>query len=154
MDTKYVSYTAEALRVSCLHYIVYKLETKAMGTFADSPVPPTLVCIRVCRTTRVLEVLRTWLVRYSSWDAPRSVSSQVLSEPSCISLPGYALAISRYFDWVTYSPPAPWIVPHYRHQKYMSSDRSHEAGYDSYITGSIMIRMLAYIGMKTLVYHC
>ncbi|KAF9570497.1 hypothetical protein EC968_001771 [Mortierella alpina] len=39
----------------------------------------------------------------------------------------------------------PSIVPHYRHQKYMSSDRSHEAGYDSYITGSIMIRMLAYI---------
>ncbi|CAO3570358.1 unnamed protein product [Mortierella alpina] len=39
----------------------------------------------------------------------------------------------------------PSIVPHYRHQKYMSNDRSHEAGYDSYITGSIMIRMLAYI---------
>ncbi|KAG0196960.1 hypothetical protein BGX28_009526 [Mortierella sp. GBA30] len=44
----------------------------------------------------------------------------------------------------------PSIVPHYRHQKYMSSDLAHEAGYDSYITGSIMIRMLAFIARNEL----
>ncbi|KAF8933437.1 hypothetical protein BGZ47_010872 [Haplosporangium gracile] len=39
----------------------------------------------------------------------------------------------------------PRIIPHYRHQRYLSRDLSHEAGYDAYITGSIMIRMLALI---------
>ncbi|KAF9124645.1 hypothetical protein BGX30_000851 [Mortierella sp. GBA39] len=39
----------------------------------------------------------------------------------------------------------PRITPHYRHQRYLSRDLSHEAGYDAYITGSIMIRMLALI---------
>ncbi|KAI7820774.1 ribonuclease H-like domain-containing protein [Gamsiella multidivaricata] len=39
----------------------------------------------------------------------------------------------------------PKITPHYRHQRYMSRDLAHEAGYDAYITGSILIRMLAYI---------
>ncbi|KAK3833346.1 MAG: ribonuclease H-like domain-containing protein [Linnemannia elongata] len=39
----------------------------------------------------------------------------------------------------------PRIIPHYRHQRYLSRDLAHEAGYDAYITGSIMIRMLALI---------
>ncbi|KAF9921561.1 hypothetical protein FBU30_008378 [Linnemannia zychae] len=39
----------------------------------------------------------------------------------------------------------PRITPHYRHQRYLSRDYAHEAGYDAYITGSVMIRMLALI---------
>ncbi|KAF9109326.1 hypothetical protein BGX27_007748 [Mortierella sp. AM989] len=39
----------------------------------------------------------------------------------------------------------PKVVPHFRHQRYMSNDKSHEAGYDSYITGMILVRMLAHI---------
>ncbi|KAF9084676.1 hypothetical protein BGX23_010328 [Mortierella sp. AD031] len=42
----------------------------------------------------------------------------------------------------------PRIMPHYRHQRYLSRDLAHEAGYDAYITGSIMIRMLALIAKK------
>ncbi|KAI8363294.1 ribonuclease H-like domain-containing protein [Mortierella sp. GBAus27b] len=43
----------------------------------------------------------------------------------------------------------PKIVTSHRHQRYYTGgDRSHEAGYDAYITGSIMIKMLAYIEMK------
>ncbi|KAG0368760.1 hypothetical protein BGX24_002705 [Mortierella sp. AD032] len=45
----------------------------------------------------------------------------------------------------------PRIIPHYRHQRYLSRDLSHEAGYDSYITGSIMIRMLALIAKNEVV---
>ncbi|KAF9397438.1 hypothetical protein BGX21_008867, partial [Mortierella sp. AD011] len=40
----------------------------------------------------------------------------------------------------------PRAVPNARHTRYhLSRDRSHEAGYDSYITGFILIRMLAHI---------
>ncbi|KAG0002601.1 hypothetical protein BGZ79_002704 [Entomortierella chlamydospora] len=39
----------------------------------------------------------------------------------------------------------PRVVPNARHTRYLSRDRSHEAGYDSYITGFILIRMLAHI---------
>ncbi|KAF9347157.1 hypothetical protein BGX26_001341 [Mortierella sp. AD094] len=39
----------------------------------------------------------------------------------------------------------PKVVPHFRHTRYLSRDRSHEAGYDSYVTGMILIRMLAHI---------
>ncbi|KAF9363545.1 hypothetical protein BGX34_003836 [Mortierella sp. NVP85] len=42
----------------------------------------------------------------------------------------------------------PKIIPHHRHQRYFTSDLSHEAGYDAYITGSIMVRMMAYIVKK------
>ncbi|KAF9087976.1 hypothetical protein BGX29_000536 [Mortierella sp. GBA35] len=35
-----------------------------------------------------------------------------------------------------------------KHQRYLSRDLAHEAGYDAYITGSIMIRMLALIAKK------
>ncbi|KAF9178538.1 hypothetical protein BGZ51_007610 [Haplosporangium sp. Z 767] len=39
----------------------------------------------------------------------------------------------------------PRVIPDIKHQRYFSRDLSHEAGYDAYITGSIMIRMLAFI---------
>ncbi|KAI1317371.1 hypothetical protein EDD11_008551 [Mortierella claussenii] len=39
----------------------------------------------------------------------------------------------------------PRVMPHYKHQRYLSSDLSHEAGYDAYITGTILIRMMALI---------
>ncbi|KAG0295944.1 hypothetical protein BGZ98_001170 [Dissophora globulifera] len=39
----------------------------------------------------------------------------------------------------------PKIIPHFRHNRYLSRDLSHEAGYDAYVTGGILIRMLAYI---------
>ncbi|KAF9946844.1 hypothetical protein BGZ72_011095 [Mortierella alpina] len=87
MDTKYVSYTAEALR----------------GMSYDSSLGG-------------LENLVG--------------SVQFIGCPSIGKQPGVAGAI---------------LLNIIAHQKYMSSDRSHEAGYDSYITGSIMIRMLAYI---------
>ncbi|KAG0274140.1 hypothetical protein BGZ95_010065 [Linnemannia exigua] len=45
----------------------------------------------------------------------------------------------------------PRIIPHYRHQRYLSRDLSHEAGYDAYITGSIMIRMLALIAKNEVI---
>ncbi|KAF9896990.1 hypothetical protein BX616_006374 [Lobosporangium transversale] len=44
----------------------------------------------------------------------------------------------------------PRVTPHYRHQRYLSNDRSHEAGYDAYVTGTILIRMLALIAKHEL----
>ncbi|KAI8596119.1 ribonuclease H-like domain-containing protein [Dissophora ornata] len=43
----------------------------------------------------------------------------------------------------------PKAIPNYRHQRYLSRDLSHEAGYDAYITGGILIRMLAEEGIST-----
>ncbi|KAF9012232.1 hypothetical protein BGZ52_007126, partial [Haplosporangium bisporale] len=40
---------------------------------------------------------------------------------------------------------------HYKHPRYYSRDHSHEAGYDSYLTGVILIKLLAYISKQNMI---
>ncbi|KAF9324537.1 hypothetical protein BG006_000444 [Podila minutissima] len=45
---------------------------------------------------------------------------------------------------------SPRINLHYKHPRYYSRDHSHEAGYDSYLTGVILIKLLAYISKQNM----
>ncbi|KAF9166012.1 hypothetical protein DFQ26_008858 [Actinomortierella ambigua] len=42
----------------------------------------------------------------------------------------------------------PRVNLHYRHPNYHRNGREHEAGYDAYMTGSIFIKLMAFIGRK------
>ncbi|KAG0076723.1 hypothetical protein BGZ93_000844 [Podila epicladia] len=46
---------------------------------------------------------------------------------------------------------SPRINLHYKHPRYYSRDHSHEAGYDSYLTGVILIKLLAYISKQNMI---
>ncbi|KAF9308349.1 hypothetical protein BG003_011226 [Podila horticola] len=48
---------------------------------------------------------------------------------------------------------SPRINLHYKHPRYYSRDHSHEAGYDSYLTGVILIKLLAYISKQNMMHR-